>query len=99
MTTEARAPVIDQFPHCEARILHAGECTYCDARPTFVLSRYHRLTDGRRGESENSRSDTAGRVIGWADHQGAWRAVSRVSPGEEVLSCRQSPAAWPRRPG
>lgn len=28
--------MIDQFPHCDARILHApGECQYCDRHPEW----------------------------------------------------------------
>jgi hypothetical protein len=31
---------IDQFPHCDQRILHApGECEYCDHRPVWQALR------------------------------------------------------------
>lgn len=31
---------IDQFPHCDSRVLHApGECEYCDRHPEWQLLR------------------------------------------------------------
>lgn len=33
---------IDQFPHCDARVLHApGECAYCDKHPDWQALRIH----------------------------------------------------------
>jgi hypothetical protein len=33
---------IDQFPHCDQRILHApGECEYCDMHPDWQALRIH----------------------------------------------------------
>ena len=32
---------IRQFPHCDARVLHApGECEYCDAHPEWQALRF-----------------------------------------------------------
>lgn len=36
------APIpIDQFPHCDQRVLHApGECEYCDEHPDWQALRF-----------------------------------------------------------
>lgn len=37
---EAVAHAIEQFPHCDQRVLHApGECRYCDIHPNWQALR------------------------------------------------------------
>ena len=76
---------IQQFPHCDARILHApGECEFCDQHPEWQALRIHwgiAFTGWEPDEEKKELPDPATYACGLKSIN-AW-AANRAQPKDE----------------